>query len=154
VDYNDILVKAVHLFQQHPDVLQRWRDRFRYVLVDEYQDTNRAQYLFLRLLADEHRNLAAVGDDDQSNYGVPGAAVTNILHFQQDFPEATVVRLEQNYRPTGHILQLANAVVAHNTERLEKKLWTEAANGAKIQLIVAQGPREEGIRVADAIQKV
>jgi DNA helicase-2/ATP-dependent DNA helicase PcrA len=154
LDFNDLIGKAVELFSKHPDVLEKWRARFQYVLVDEYQDTNRGQYDLLRLLCVEHRNLGVVGDDDQSIYGFRGAEVSNILNFQRDYPEAQVVRLEQNYRSTGNILALANAVVAHNTGRLEKKLWTESANGPKVQLIVAPGPREEGVRVADAIQKL
>ena len=154
LDFNDLVGKVVELFQKHPDVLERWRERFRYVLVDEYQDTNRGQYTLLRLLADQHRNLAVVGDDDQSIYGFRGADVSNILSFQQDYPEARVVRLEQNYRSTGHILALANAVVAYNTGRLEKRLWTESPNGARVQLILAPGPREEGVRVVDAIHKL
>ncbi|MEQ1500815.1 MAG: UvrD-helicase domain-containing protein [Myxococcota bacterium] len=154
LDFNDLIGKVVTLFETVPEVLAKWRDRFGYVLVDEYQDTNRGQYKLLRLLADEHRNIAVVGDDDQSIYGFRGAEVSNILSFQTDYPEAKVVRLEQNYRSTGNILALANAVVAHNTGRLEKKLWTESPNGPKVQLMVAQGPREEGARVADAIGKL
>ncbi len=154
LDFNDLVGKTVELFQSHPDILAKWREKFRYVMVDEYQDTNRGQYLLLRLLADEHRNLGVVGDDDQSIYGFRGADVSNILSFQQDFPNAKVVRLEQNYRSTGHILTLANAVVAHNTGRLEKRLWTSSASGAKIQLILASGPREEAARVAEAIHKL
>jgi DNA helicase-2/ATP-dependent DNA helicase PcrA len=153
-DFNDLIGRVVEMFQKNPEILQKWRERFGYVLVDEYQDTNRGQYLLLRLLCDEHRNLAVVGDDDQSIYGFRGAEVSNILNFQNDYPEAAVIRLEQNYRSTGNILSLANAVVSHNPDRLDKKLWTDSSNGPKVQLIVAQGPREEGVRVADAIQKV
>ncbi|MBX2799369.1 MAG: UvrD-helicase domain-containing protein [Myxococcales bacterium] len=154
LDFNDLVGKTVELFQDHPDVLEKWRDRFQYVLVDEYQDTNRAQYLLLRLLAVEHRNIAVVGDDDQSIYGFRGADVSNILNFQEDYAEAKVVRLEQNYRSTGYILTLANAVVAHNPDRLDKRLWTESANGAKVQLIVRRTVLEEATRVADAILKL
>ncbi|MCA9488883.1 MAG: UvrD-helicase domain-containing protein, partial [Myxococcales bacterium] len=154
LDFNDLVGKVVELFRDHPDHLQRWRERFQYLLVDEYQDTNKGQYTLLRMLADEHRNLAVVGDDDQSIYGFRGADVSNILSFQQDYPEANVIRLEQNYRSTGHILMLANAVVAHNTGRLEKRLWTESANGARVQMMLAPGPREEGVRVVDAIHKL
>jgi DNA helicase-2/ATP-dependent DNA helicase PcrA len=154
VDFNDLVGLVVELFQQHPDVLAKWRERFKYVLVDEYQDTNRAQYLLLRLLADEHRNLAVVGDDDQSIYGFRGADVTNILNFQQDYPEAKVIRLEQNYRSTGHILTVANVLVAQNSGRLEKKLWTQAPAGTKVQLVLAKDVRTEAVRVIDAIQKV
>jgi DNA helicase II / ATP-dependent DNA helicase PcrA len=154
LDFNDLIGKVVQLFQQEPEIRAKWVERFRYVLVDEYQDTNRGQYLLLRLLSEEHRNLAVVGDDDQSIYGFRGAEVSNILNFQGDYPEAVVARLEQNYRSTGNILALANAVVAHNPDRLDKKLWTDSAGGPKIQLIVAQDPRSEGVRVADAILKL
>jgi DNA helicase-2/ATP-dependent DNA helicase PcrA len=154
VDFNDLVGMVVELFQKHPDVLQKWRERFRFLLVDEYQDTNRAQYLLLRLLADESRNLAVVGDDDQSIYGFRGADVSNILNFQQDYPEAKVIRLEQNYRSTGHILTVANVLVAQNTGRLEKKLWTQSPAGAKVQLMVAKDVRTEAVRVVDAIHKV
>jgi DNA helicase-2/ATP-dependent DNA helicase PcrA len=154
VDFNDLVGLVVELFQQHPDVLQKWRDRFQFLLVDEYQDTNRAQYLLLRLLADESRNLAVVGDDDQSIYGFRGADVSNILNFQKDYPEAKVIRLEQNYRSTGHILTVANVLVAQNTGRLEKKLWTQSPAGARVQFVLAKDVRTEAVRVIDAIQKV
>jgi DNA helicase-2/ATP-dependent DNA helicase PcrA len=154
VDFNDLVGMVVELFQKHPDILQKWRERFRFLLVDEYQDTNRAQYLLLRLLADESRNLAVVGDDDQSIYGFRGADVSNILNFQKDYPEAKIIRLEQNYRSTGHILTVANVLVAQNTGRLEKKLWTQSPAGAKVQLVLAKDVRTEAVRVIDAIQKV
>jgi DNA helicase-2/ATP-dependent DNA helicase PcrA len=151
LDFNDLIGKTVELFKQHPDKLEAWRERFRFVMVDEYQDTNRGQYELLRLLADGHRNLAVVGDDDQSIYGFRGADVSNILSFEKDYPEATIVRLEQNYRSSGHILTLANAVVAQNDGRLDKKLWTQAPNGPKIQIIVAATPRDEAMKVAQAV---
>ena len=154
LDFNDLVSRTVELFQTRADVLARWRQRFRYVLVDEYQDTNRAQYLLLRLLADEHRNLAVVGDDDQSIYGFRGADVSNILNFQHDYPEAKVVRLEQNYRSTANILTMASSVVAKNSERMEKRLWTQGPKGPKVQLVVSSGPRQEASRVAEMVQKV
>ena len=154
LDFNDLVGKTVELFQEHPDILDKWRERFQYVLVDEYQDTNRGQYLLLRLLADAHRNLAVVGDDDQSIYGFRGADVSNILNFQVDYPEAEVVRLEQNYRSTKHILTLANAVVAHNPDRLDKRLWTAGDDGPKIQIIVRSSIKDEAARVAEAILKL
>jgi DNA helicase II / ATP-dependent DNA helicase PcrA len=154
LDFNDLLGHLVRLFTEHPDVLAKWRERFQYVLVDEYQDTNRVQYQLLRLLCAEHRNLAVVGDDDQSIYGFRGAEISNILDFQRDYPDATVVRLEQNYRSTGNILALANAVVKHNADRLPKELWTSAQPGPRVQLMVAGGPREEGMRVAEAILRL
>ncbi len=154
VDFNDLIGRTVQLFAEHDEVLQKWRERFHYVLVDEYQDTNRAQYQLLRMLADGHRNLMVVGDDDQSIYGFRGADVSNILNFQEDYPEAEVVRLEQNYRSTGHILTLANAVVAHNPDRLEKRLWTQAEQGVKVQIAVCPTLQEEATRVAEMVLKL
>ncbi len=151
LDFNDLIGTTVRLLTEHPEVLAKWRDRFRFVMVDEYQDTNKGQYDLLRLLTAEHGNLGVVGDDDQSIYGFRGADVTNILNFQRDWPHALVVRLEQNYRSTANILTLANAVVAKNPNRLEKSLWTEAAAGARINLFMAETPAEEAKWVARAI---
>ncbi len=134
-DFGDLLLHCVTIFQAHPDVLAQWQDRFRYILVDEYQDTNVAQYLWLRLLAQAHRNICCVGDDDQSIYGWRGAEVGNILRFEQDFPGAQVIRLEQNYRSTPHILAAASGLIAANKGRLGKTLWTEAQGGEKVRLI-------------------
>lgn len=135
VDFGDLLLHCVMIFQAHPDVLAQWQERFRYILVDEYQDTNVAQYLWLRLLAQGHRNICCVGDDDQSIYGWRGAEVGNILRFEGDFPGAQVIRLEQNYRSTPHILAAASGLIAANKGRLGKELWTEAEEGEKIRLI-------------------
>ncbi|WP_131674253.1 ATP-dependent helicase [Paracoccus marinus] len=134
-DFGDLLLHCVTIFQAHPDVLAQWQDRFRYILVDEYQDTNVAQYLWLRLLAQAHRNICCVGDDDQSIYGWRGAEVGNILRFEQDFPGAQVIRLEQNYRSTPHILAAASGLIAANKGRLGKTLWTESEGGEKLRLI-------------------
>lgn len=135
VDFGDLLMHCVTLFQAHPDVLRQWQDRFRYILVDEYQDTNVAQYMWLRLLAQAHRNICCVGDDDQSIYGWRGAEVGNILRFEKDFPGAEVIRLEQNYRSTPEILGAASGLIAANQGRLGKTLWTDAAPGEKVRLI-------------------
>lgn len=135
VDFGDLLMHCVKLFQAHPDVLKQWQDRFRYILVDEYQDTNVAQYLWLRLLAQGHRNICCVGDDDQSIYGWRGAEVGNILRFEQDFPGAQVIRLEQNYRSTPQILGAASGLIEANSGRLGKTLWTDAEEGEKVRLI-------------------
>jgi DNA helicase-2/ATP-dependent DNA helicase PcrA len=135
VDFGDLLLHVIDLFQRHEDVLERYRRWFRYILVDEYQDTNVAQYLWLRLLAGGHRNICCVGDDDQSIYGWRGAEVGNILRFEKDFEGAHVVRLEQNYRSTPHILAAASGVIAANKGRLGKTLWTEAREGHKVRLI-------------------
>ncbi|KGJ04677.1 ATP-dependent helicase [Paracoccus sphaerophysae] len=134
-DFGDLLLHCVTIFQAHPDVLGQWQDRFSYILVDEYQDTNVAQYLWLRLLAARHRNICCVGDDDQSIYGWRGAEVGNILRFETDFPGAQVIRLEQNYRSTPHILAAASGLIAANKGRLGKTLWTEAEGGEKLRLI-------------------
>ncbi|MFY0596413.1 MAG: UvrD-helicase domain-containing protein [Cognatishimia sp.] len=135
VDFGDLLLHVVVIFQNHPDILQQYQRWFRFVLVDEYQDTNVAQYLWLRLLAKEHKNICCVGDDDQSIYGWRGAEVGNILKFEKDFPGAHVVRLEQNYRSTPHILAAASAVISGNENRLGKTLWTEQEEGEKVRLI-------------------
>ncbi|MCZ7647228.1 MAG: UvrD-helicase domain-containing protein [Planctomycetota bacterium] len=143
LDFDDLLLKAVELLRDHEDVRERYRDRFRYVLVDEYQDTNGCQYQLVKLLGLGHRNVCATGDPDQSIYAWRGADVRNILSFEQDFPEAKVVRLEQNYRSTKHILAVAQAVIEHNTQRKERGLWTENAEGAKVALkVVADGELE------------
>ena len=135
VDFGDLLMHCVTLFQAHPDVLRQWQDRFRYILVDEYQDTNVAQYMWLRLLAQAHQNICCVGDDDQSIYGWRGAEVGNILRFEKDFPGAQVIRLEQNYRSTPQILAAASGLISANSGRLGKTLWTDAAPGEKVRLI-------------------
>ena len=135
VDFGDLLMHVVTIFQRHPDVLARYQSWLRYILVDEYQDTNVAQYLWLRLLAQGHRNVCCVGDDDQSIYGWRGAEVGNILRFEADFPGATVIRLEQNYRSTEHILAAASGLIAANRGRLGKTLWTAEQGGEKVRLI-------------------
>ena len=126
-DFGDLLLENLRLFQEHPDVLADYQRRFRYILVDEYQDTNVAQYLWLRLLAQGSPNICCVGDDDQSIYGWRGAEVDNILRFEKDFPGAKVIRLERNYRSTGHILAAASGLIAQNKGRLGKTLFTDGA---------------------------
>ena len=133
-DFGDLLLHCLTLFQSRPEVLESYQDRFHYILVDEYQDTNVAQYLWLRLLAQKRRNLCCVGDDDQSIYGWRGAEVGNILRFEQDFPGAKVVRLERNYRSTPHILAAASGLIAQNQGRLGKTLWTEGREGPKVRV--------------------
>jgi len=153
LDFNDLLNHTVRLLQQHPGVLARYRDRYRYVMVDEYQDTNLSQYLLVKLLAGEHRNLAVVGDDDQSIYAFRGANIRNILDFEKDFPEVKVVRLERNYRSTSPILEAAHGVVRHNGARMPKKLWTEQEGGEKVRLVVTQDEMEEASQVLRHIQR-
>jgi DNA helicase-2/ATP-dependent DNA helicase PcrA len=134
-DFGDLLLHCVTIFQKYPDVLESYQRRFRYILVDEYQDTNVCQYLWLRLLAQAHKNICCVGDDDQSIYGWRGAEVGNILRFEKDFPGAQVIRLEQNYRSTPHILAAASGIIAKNEGRLGKTLWTDEKDGEKVRLI-------------------
>ena len=129
MDFDDLLLNAVQLFEDNPDVLEHWRNRFQYVMVDEYQDTNPAQFRFVELLTQKHRNLCVVGDDDQSIYRFRGAEIRNILSFEKVFPEAKVIRLEQNYRSTQNILKAANGVIAHNEQRKEKTLWSAQEAG-------------------------
>ncbi|MBR3369056.1 MAG: UvrD-helicase domain-containing protein [Rhodobacteraceae bacterium] len=151
-DFGDLLLHCITIFQSHPDVLQGYQSRFRYILVDEYQDTNVAQYLWLRLLAGGHKNICCVGDDDQSIYGWRGAEVGNILRFERDFPGATVVRLEQNYRSTPHILAAAGQVIAGNEDRLGKTLWTEARSGEKVRLIGHWDGEEEARWIGEQVE--
>ncbi|WP_372840849.1 ATP-dependent helicase [Phaeovulum sp.] len=154
VDFGDLLLHVVTIFQTHPDVLAQYQRWFRFILVDEYQDTNVAQYLWLRLLAQGHRNICCVGDDDQSIYGWRGAEVGNILRFEKDFPGATVIRLEQNYRSTEHILAAASGLIAANAGRLGKTLWTEAEGGAKVRLIGHWDGEEEARWIGDEVEAV
>ncbi|SHM03255.1 DNA helicase-2 / ATP-dependent DNA helicase PcrA [Roseovarius litoreus] len=152
VDFGDLLLHVVTIFQTHEDVLAQYQRRFRFILVDEYQDTNVAQYLWLRLLAGAHRNICCVGDDDQSIYGWRGAEVGNILRFEKDFPGAKVIRLEQNYRSTPHILAAAGGVIAANKGRLGKELWTEAEAGEKVRLIGHWDGEEEARWIGEEIE--
>ena len=151
VDFDDLLMKTVALFEQHPEVLEYYQNRFQYILIDEYQDTNHAQYRLVRLLAARYRNLCVVGDDDQSVYGFRGADIQNILDFERDYPEAKVIRLEQNYRSTRNILEAANEVIGHNYGRKQKRLWTENSGGSLISLFTAQDEHQEAYYVAQKI---
>ncbi len=151
-DFGDLLLHVVTIFQTHDDVLAQYQRWFRYILVDEYQDTNVAQYLWLRLLAQQHKNICCVGDDDQSIYGWRGAEVGNILRFEKDFPGARVIRLEQNYRSTPHILAAASSVIAANKGRLGKTLFTEAADGEKVRLIGHWDGEEEARWIGEEIE--
>ncbi len=154
LDFDDLIGKAVELLQSDEEARARWRDRFRYLLVDEYQDTNHAQYVFTKLIAEEHRNIAVVGDDDQSIYGWRGADVRNILDFKKDYPEATVVHLEQNYRSSQPILDAAYHVIRHNTERAPKRLWTDRVGGERVTAVQAYNEVEEAEFVADEIERL
>ena len=152
LDFDDLLLEAVRLFDEAPEVLARYQDRWRYLHVDEYQDTNRAQYLWVKALAATYGNLAVVGDDDQSIYSWRGADLRNILDFERDWPNATVVKLERNYRSTQLILDAAHAVVSRNTARKDKKLWTDLAGGLKIQLFEAYNEDEESEWIARQVE--
>jgi DNA helicase-2/ATP-dependent DNA helicase PcrA len=151
-DFGDLLLHMLTIFRTHADVLESYRERFKYILVDEYQDTNTSQYDWLKLLAEPRRNLCCVGDDDQSIYSWRGAEVANILRFEQDFPGAKVIRLEQNYRSTPHILAAATGLIAHNAGRLGKTLWTEVNEGDRVRVIgVWDGP-EEARRIGEEME--
>ncbi len=152
VDFGDLLLECLRLWREHPDILEQYQNRFRYMLVDEYQDTNVAQYLWLRLLAQARKNLCCVGDDDQSIYGWRGAEVDNILRFEHDFPGATVIRLERNYRSTGHILSAASGLIAKNQGRLGKTLRTEDEPGEKVTITGAWDSEEEARLIGEEIE--
>ncbi len=155
-DFGDLLLEVLRIFQEHPEVLAEWQDRFKYMLVDEYQDTNVAQYLWLRLLAQKHKNICCVGDDDQSIYGWRGAEVDNILRFEKDFPGAKVIRLERNYRSTANILGAASGLIAANEQRLGKTLWTEANDneGDRIKVASYWDGEEEARAIAEEAEQL
>ncbi|HJT14872.1 MAG TPA: UvrD-helicase domain-containing protein [Dongiaceae bacterium] len=153
-DFGDLLLHNVSLFSKEPEILARYQKQFRYILVDEYQDSNVVQYLWLRLLAQAHRNICVVGDDDQSIYGWRGAEVENILRFEHDFPGAKVIRLEQNYRSTPHILAAASGLIARNEGRLGKTLWTDMAEGEKVKLTAAWDGEEEARKIGEEIESL
>ncbi len=151
-DFGDLLLHVLTIFQKHPDILEGYHRRFHYILVDEYQDTNVSQYLWLRLLAQGHRNICCVGDEDQSIYGWRGAEIGNILRFEADFPGAQVIRLEENYRSTGHILAAAAGLIANNRSRLGKTLWTAAGAGEKVRVTSLWDSIEEARWVGDEVE--
>ncbi|MFV0497937.1 MAG: ATP-dependent helicase [Candidatus Fimivivens sp.] len=153
MDFDDIITLTVRLFSEHPDVLEKYQRRYHYVMVDEYQDTNRAQYKLVSQLAGGRNNLCVVGDDDQSIYRFRGATIENILSFEQQYTGARVIRLEQNYRSTQNILTAANAVIAQNTARKGKTLWTAAGDGDKLVLYTAYDERDEAVAIADSINR-
>jgi len=154
MDFDDLLVNVVELFRKNPATLATYQERFRYIHVDEYQDTNKAQYEIVRLLAHEHRNLMVVGDDDQSIYSWRGADIRNILEFEKDYPEARTVKLEENYRSTGRILAAANAVIAHNETRKPKVLFTSSGEGEKIGVYLATNEHDEARYIAARIERL
>src|SRR5499427_10001292 len=151
VDFDDLLYLTVDVLERFPEAREKWQEAFRYVLVDEYQDTNHAQYRLLQLLAEKHRNLFAVGDPDQSIYGSRGADIRNVLEFEHDFPGSYTIALEQNYRSTQHILDAANGVITHNRERKEKNLWSELGDGDPVRAIEVEDEHAEARYVAAEI---
>ena len=152
VDFDDLILHVVRIFQNHPEVLEHYQDRWRYLLVDEYQDTNRVQFEFIRLLASKHGNICVVGDEDQSIYSWRGAEIENLLQFPNLFPGTRIVRLEQNYRSTETVLRAASAVIAHNRQRLGKELWSERGQGEPITMITGYSERDEAAQVVDTMR--
>lgn len=154
VDFDDLLLFAVQLLEQHADLREQYRERFRYQMVDEYQDTNPVQYRLLKLLAGGHKNLCVVGDDDQSIYAFRGADIGNILDFEKDFSGTKIIKLEQNYRSTGHILAAANAVIKNNRKRREKVLWTDSGSGAQVEYQLCEDSEDEARQVMEQIHAI
>jgi len=152
MDFDDLLVRPIELFSEYPDVLEKYQDRFKYILIDEYQDTNHAQYKVTKMMASKYKNICVVGDDAQSIYSFRGADITNILNFKSDYPEATEIPLEQNYRSTKYILQCADSIIKNNSKQLEKTLWTSNEDGDCITLLENFNEREEADRIAGLIQ--
>ncbi len=151
LDFDDLLVLTLKLFREHPDILAKYRDKYKYIMVDEYQDTNSVQYDFIKLLAGNTMNLCVVGDDDQSIYGWRGADIGNILNFEKDFRDTVTIRLEQNYRSFDHILKAANGVIKNNRKRMEKSLWTDKGAGPKVNIFQATNTEDEAEWVAGKI---
>jgi len=154
VDFNDLITLPLRLFEEHPEILETWQNRYRYIMVDEFQDTSSAQYRLLRILGEKHRNVCAVGDDDQSIYSWRGADYTNIINFERDFPETREIKLEQNYRSTGTILSAANTVIANNTKRKKKELWTGEAEGSAISIHYPENETEEAEFISAKIREL
>lgn len=152
MDFDDLLLRPLELFDKHPDVLEKYQNRWRYVHIDEYQDTNHAQYMLARNLADGHKNLCVVGDDAQSIYAFRGADITNILSFERDYPDATTVRLERNYRSTKRILRLADSIIDQNEDQLDKELWTENDDGEYIALMESLSEKDEAKKIERRIR--
>ncbi len=152
LDFDDLLLKPIELFEQHEDVLEKYQRRWAYVHIDEYQDTNQAQYVLARKLADRHKNLCVVGDDAQSIYSFRGADITNILSFEQDYPDATTIRLERNYRSTKNIIRLADSIIEKNDDQIEKSLWTDNAEGEYVALMEALSEKDEAQKIERRIR--
>ncbi|MCF0121773.1 MAG: UvrD-helicase domain-containing protein [Lachnospiraceae bacterium] len=152
-DFNNLIMMMIKLFCREPEILDRFQEHFRYISIDEYQDTNIAQFEFVNLLAKKYQNICAVGDDNQSIYKFQGANIENILNFEEAFPKTKIIRLEQNYRSTKTILDAANHVIQNNTKRKEKSLWTENETGTKIQFFHTKSPYTEASLIIEQILK-
>jgi len=152
VDFDDLILLTLRLFDEHPDALEDCRRRYRYVMVDEYQDTNAAQFRLVHALTEKHQNLCVVGDDDQSIYGWRGAEIANLLDLEKYYPAVKVIRLEQNYRSTTTILNAANAVIKHNTRRRRKNLWSQKGHGSRILLHTFSNDEEEARTIVGQIE--
>ena len=153
MDFDDLLYQFYRLLKEHPEALVRYQTKFRYILIDEYQDTNPAQYEIIKLLAAQHENICVVGDDAQSIYSFRGATIQNILQFQKDYEDVSIIKLEQNYRSTQSILAVANDIIRNNKGQIPKSLWTENPSGENIRLVRTMTDNEEGKFVADVIQE-
>ena len=151
-DFNDLLIKPINMFNENPNILKKYQNRFKYILVDEFQDTNLAQYQLLRLISQKHNNICVVGDDDQSIYGWRGAEITNILNFEKDYPDTKIFKLEQNYRSTKNILEMAQSIIRYNKNRRDKNLWTLKESGEKINVKVLKDEKEESLWIAQNIK--
>ena len=154
LDFDDLINRTVHLLQTKPEIREKWRQQFKYIMIDEYQDTNAAQYKLVKALTGGHKNIAVVGDDWQSIYSWRGADFRNILNFEHDYPDCTVIKLEQNYRSTGAILEAAHKIITKNQQRSDKKLWTEAPHGMDVQIVQVNGERAEGEAIVRRIRNV
>ena len=154
MDFDDLLLLPIKLFKKYPEILEKYQERFKYILVDEYQDTNEAQYILIKMLSEKYKNICVVGDLDQSIYGFRGANFRNILNFEKDYPNAKVIPLEENYRSTGNILNVANDIIKHNKQRKEKNLWTKNDNGPKIRYHRAYDEKDEANYVMEEIKKL
>jgi len=153
MDFDDLLLKPIQLFNTHLRILQKYRKQFKFILVDEFQDTNRAQYEILKLLTTSRVKICVVGDDAQSIYGWRGADIKNMLDFEKDFPKAKVFRLEQNYRSTKHILSAAGSVIKNNSDQIKKTLWTENNDGDQLTIMRCSDEKDEAYQIAKQIQK-
>jgi DNA helicase-2/ATP-dependent DNA helicase PcrA len=151
LDFGDLLYQVVRLFKESPETLERYQDMYQYMMVDEYQDTNKVQYLFVKMLSDKYKNICVVGDDDQGIYAWRGADIKNIISFEKDFPGVKVVKLEQNYRSVGNVIQAAVAVISGNNNRVEKKLWTDKDSGDPIVVYQAEDDKSESQYVVDEV---